>query len=193
MLNQTSRYALSLLCYLARHGEERVPAHQIALDTGTPANYVAKILGALSKGGVVEGEKGWGGGYALRPRAGDISVGEVMAFFEDKIGPVACPFVQPECGCYLVLHSEERVPVPRPGHEAATAGCPVGQAVGESRAGEPAALPGDRVDAVLCPYGAAECVVSQPCPLHGHWASIREGFWGLAETRIGDLVGRAVG
>ena len=69
MLSQTSRYASSLLCYLARHGDERAPAHQIAVDTGTPANYTAKILAALRKGGVVEGEKGWAGGYALRPRA----------------------------------------------------------------------------------------------------------------------------
>jgi len=161
MLSQTSRYALSLLCYLAKHGDERVPAHQIAVDTGTPPNYVAKILAALRKGGVVEGEKGWGGGYALRPRAGEISVGDVMALFEDKVGPVNCPFVQPECGCYLAGHSEERVAVR---HSAGVAG------------------------KVACPFGG-ECTVSRPCPLHEHWARVREGFWGLAETRIGELTG----
>ena len=60
MLNQTSRYALSILCYLARHGEERVPAHQIAADTATPANYVAKILAILRKDGLVEAREGLG-------------------------------------------------------------------------------------------------------------------------------------
>ena len=177
MLNQTSRYALSLLCYLARHGAARVPAHQIAVDTGTPANYVAKILGALRKGGVVEGEKGWGGGYALRPRAAEISVGEVMALFEDKIGPVACPFVQPECGCYLARHSDERVPVRRPG----------GGTAGDE------ALIGAGAASVACPFGASECAIATPCPLHGHWARVREGFWGLAETRLGELVGSGAG
>lgn len=161
MLSQTSRYALSLLCYLAKHADERVPAHQIAVDTGTPANYVAKILAALRRGGLVEGEKGWGGGYALRSRAGESSVGDVMALFEDKVGPVNCPFVQPECGCYLASHSEERVALRH----------------GPSLAGK-----------VECPFGV-ECTVSRPCPLHEHWARVREGFWSLAETRIGELTG----
>lgn len=160
MLNQTSRYALSLLCYLARQGQERVPAHRIAQDTGTPANYVAKILAALRRGGLVEGEKGWGGGYSLRPRAGEVSVGEVMALFDEQVGPVNCPFVHPECGCPLARRSEERVPV----HHPAGGG-----------------------DGVACPFGG-ECVVSRPCPVHEHWASVREGFWGMAGTRIGDLV-----
>ena len=165
MISQTSRYALSLLCYLARHGEERVPAHRIAADTGTPANYVAKILGALRRGGIVEGEKGWGGGYALRRRAGEVSFGEVMTLFDEKVGPVSCPFVRPECGCPLARGSEERVPIH---HPAAGAGKGV------------------------CPFGG-ECVVSHPCPLHGHWANVREGFWGMAETRIGELAGGVVG
>jgi len=164
MLSQTSRYALSLLCYLARHGDERVPARRIALDTGTPANYVAKILATLRKGGVVEGEKGWGGGYALRPRAGEVSVGEVMALFEEQVGPVSCPFVRPECGCPLAHHSEERVPVR---HPAAGSG------------------------SVACPFGG-NCVVTNPCPLHGHWANVREGFWGVAGTRLRELAGGVV-
>ena len=164
MLNQTSRYALSVLCYLARHGEERVPAHQIAADTATPANYVAKILAALRKDGLVEAEKGWGGGYALRTRAGEVTFGRVMGLFEEDAGPVACPFVQPQCGCYLARHSEDRVAV-RP-HAAGAVGCP---------------------------YGAERCVVTSPCPLHQHWARVREGYWGLAETRIGELAGRAAG
>lgn len=164
MLNQTSRYALSILGYLARRGEERVPAHQIAADTGTPANYVAKILAALRKEGVVEAEKGWGGGYALRARAGEIPLGRVMGLFEEEAGPVSCPFVQPQCGCRLARHGEVRVPF-RP-H---TAG------------------------ALACPYGAEQCTVTRPCPLHRHWARVREGYWGLAETRIGELAGRNAG
>jgi len=164
MINQTGRYALSVLSYLARRGEDRVPAHQIAADTGTPANYVAKILAALRKEGVVEAEKGWGGGYGLRPRAGEIRLGRVMELFEEEAGPASCPFVQPQCGCVLAQSGSVRVPF-RP-HSA-----------------------GD----LVCPYGADRCTVSSPCPLHGHWARMREGYWGLAETRIGELVGRSAG
>jgi Rrf2 family protein len=165
MINQTSRYALSLLCYLARHGNERVPARRIALDTQTPANYVSKILATLRKGGVVEGEKGWGGGYALRPRAGEISVGEVMALFEENVGPVACPFAHPECGCPLAHQGEKRVSIRH--------------SVGGS-------------GGVTCPFGG-DCRVTNPCPLHGHWANVREGYWGMAGTRLRELTGGVVG
>lgn len=164
MFNQTSRYALSILGYLARHPEERVPAHEIAAETGTPANYVAKILAALRKDGVVEAEKGWGGGYALRPHAGQVPLGRVMDLFEEEASPVSCPFVQPQCGCYLARQGDDRVPVrPHP------SGTPV------------------------CPYAGGRCTVTHPCPLHRHWARVREGYWGLAEVRIGELAGRSAG
>lgn len=168
MLSQTSRYALSLLCYLARQRGERVPAQRIALDTGAPANYVGKILGVLRKGGVVDGEKGWRGGYALRPEAKGVSVGEVMALFEEKVGPVACPFVQPECGCYLALHGEERVPI--------TLAAVAGREAGETKGAD-----------TICPHGGL-CTVVACCPVHGYWARVREGFWGLARTTVGELV-----
>lgn len=164
MLNQTSRYALSVLGYLARRGGDRVPAHQIAADTGTPANYAAKILAALRKEGVVEAEKGWGGGFALRPHAAEISLGRVMELFEEEAGPESCPFVQPQCTCRLAQAGSVRMPF-RP----------------------------HSVGGLVCPYGAERCTVSSPCPLHGHWARMREGYWGLAETLIGELAGRSAG
>ena len=99
MLNQTTRYVLSVLCYLANQGEDRVPARKIAADTGTPANYVAKILGTLSKRGVVDAEKGWGGGYALAPRAHEVPLEDLLVLFDDRPGPVECPFPEPICGC----------------------------------------------------------------------------------------------
>lgn len=169
MLNQTTRYVLGVLCYLARRGEERVPAHQIAAATGTPANYVAKILGTLSKQGVVLAEKGWGGGYALGSRAADVPLGEVLALFDDRPGPVECPFVEPLCGC-RVAHEHGRV---------AGGSLRGGVHGGEHRGG--------------CPYGAPECSNPVPCPLQAHWGKMRDGFWGLAETRVGDLPARVAG
>ncbi len=74
---------------------------------------------------------------------------------------------------------------------AAPGGC-AGLPVGRVGPGEDASA-GVPESAVLCPYGASRCVVAHPCPLHGHWASVRQGFWGLAETRLGELVGGAVG
>jgi Rrf2 family protein len=177
MLNQTTRYVLGILSYLARRGPDRVPAHQIAADTKTPANYVAKILGTLHKQGVVEAEKGWGGGFTLRVPIGSLSLGELLDYFGESAEPSACPFVEPQCGCPMARRHESRVPLsdlvvqPR-GPSADTAGG------------------GNGGDATVCPYGAPECVVALPCPLHAHWAKVREGFWGLAATPVSELIGR---
>jgi Rrf2 family protein len=168
MLNQTTRYVLSVLCYLANRGEDRVPARRIAADTATPANYVAKILGTLSKHGVVVAEKGWGGGYALAPRANEVPLEELLALFDDQPGPVECPFPEPICGCRVAQgHGDARVAAAR----------------GSSSGGR----------AVRCPYGAVECANPVPCPLQAHWGKVREGFWGLSGTRVGDLAERVAG
>ncbi|MBN2112816.1 MAG: Rrf2 family transcriptional regulator [Acidimicrobiia bacterium] len=165
MLSQTSRYVLSVLCYLANRGQEPVPAHRIAAETGAPANYVAKILGTLSRRGVVRGEKGWGGGYALGPRAAEVPLGDLLALFDDHPGPVDCPFSAPICGCRVAL-TQGRI----------------------GRGGRrPARHAGEKV---ACPYGTGECINPVPCPLQGHWARVRDGYQGLAGARVGDLSGR---
>jgi Rrf2 family protein len=168
MLNQTTRYVLSVLCYLASRDRDLVPAHQIAADTGTPANYVAKILGTLSKQRVVVAEKGWGGGYALGSRAAEIPVGDLLLLFDDHPGPVECPFPEPICGC----------PVARTGDGEGSARLRHGVVRGGT---------------VACPYGGAECTNPVPCPLQAHWGKVRAGYRGVAGTRLGDLVERVAG
>src|SRR4030042_3420383 len=98
MLTQTSRYVLSVLCHLARHTTHHVPAHEIAAVTGTPPNYVGKILGVLRKRGVVTAQKGWGGGFALGPQAGDLSLGELLGYFGEGPEPGERPFLETQRG-----------------------------------------------------------------------------------------------
>lgn len=162
MLNQTTRYVLSVLCYLATRRQDLVPAHQIAAATGTPPNYVAKILGTLSKRGVVVAEKGWGGGYALAARATEVPLGDLLVLFDEHPGPAECPFPEPICGCRVAHDHAAGVGVPphRPFLEGA----------------------------VVCPYGAVECVIPVPCPLQAHWGKVREGFQKLSTTRVGELM-----
>ena len=173
MLTQTSRYVLSVLCHLARHRTHRVPAREIAAATGTPPNYVGKILGVLRKRGVVTAQKGWGGGFALDPQAGDLSLGELLGYFGERPEPVECPFVEPQCGCPLARRHQ---PSAMAGGVAAGARPPSGPSAERS------------ADPVVCPYGAADCLVAAPCPLHAHWAKVREGSWGLAGTTVSEMV-----
>jgi len=166
MLNQTTRYVLSVLCYLATRRQDLVPAHQIAAATGTPSNYVAKILGTLSKRGVVVAEKGWGGGYALAATATEVPLGDLLVLFDADSGPIECPFPEPICGCRVARD------------RAAGAVVPHGAGLGA---------------AVVCPYGAMECTNPVPCPLQAHWGKVREGFQKLSTTRVGDLAEVRIG
>jgi Rrf2 family protein len=66
MISTTARYALNIVGYLVSHRGSRVRGEQIAEDTGIPANYLSKILNQLRKHGIVDAEKGWGGGFQVR-------------------------------------------------------------------------------------------------------------------------------
>lgn len=100
MVSQTTRYALQILGYLASHKGERVRGEEVAAATGIPANYLSKILNQLRKSGIVNSQKGWGGGFLVRPEALSRPIGDVVAIFE---GPETantlqvCVFGLPQC------------------------------------------------------------------------------------------------
>lgn len=100
MVNQTTRYALQILGYLARSDATLVPHEQIARDVGLPANYLSKILNQLRKSGIVESRKGWGGGSRLVPGAAERPLVDVVRVFEGDrpTGIPSCIFGLPECG-----------------------------------------------------------------------------------------------
>jgi Rrf2 family protein len=88
VISRTSQYALDVLRCLARDPGSRVATDALARATGVPANYLSKILSQLRKQKVVEGEKGWGGGFRLQAGALDRPIGEIVAIF-DGLDPTA--------------------------------------------------------------------------------------------------------
>ncbi len=82
MLSRTSQHALNVLRCLARDPAVRIPADTLARETGVPANYLSKVLDQLRKRAIVEGEKGWGGGFRLRREALDRRLGDIVAIFD---------------------------------------------------------------------------------------------------------------
>ena len=87
MLSKTSQYALQAVVYLARHSADApLPANDVAVGLGIPANYLSKILHALSRAGVVRSERGPGGGYRLARPADRTSLADVVEAF-DPIAP----------------------------------------------------------------------------------------------------------
>jgi Rrf2 family protein len=99
MLTRTATHALGVLRRLAREPETRMPAEALARDTGIPANYLSKILNQLRKRQIVEGEKGWGGGFRLRPEALDRPILDIVEIFEglDSVTGQNCIFGLAPC------------------------------------------------------------------------------------------------
>jgi len=100
VLSRTTRYALEVLRCMAREPAARVAADRLSQETGIPANYLSKILDRLRQGGVVEGERGWRGGFRLRPDALDRPIRSISEIFEKRrarAAPEGCIFGLRRC------------------------------------------------------------------------------------------------
>ena len=97
MISQTTRYALTILQYLADRPGDWVQGSQIAADTNIPANYLSKILNQLRKRGFVLSQKGWGGGFQIRPEAGSQPILDVLETFEGTPQKDLCIFGLTKC------------------------------------------------------------------------------------------------
>jgi Rrf2 family protein len=83
MLSTTSEYALRALSYLAKRPEGgSVLGRDLAREAEVPANYLAKILLALRRAGLVSTARGSGGGYRLRRAPRTIPLNEIVELFD---------------------------------------------------------------------------------------------------------------
>ena len=99
MISRTGRYALNILGHLASRPDERVSGKELARLSGVPANYLSKIMNQLRKQGIVVAEKGWGGGFQLRPEALQLPIREILVLIEGagSVDRVDCLFGFSRC------------------------------------------------------------------------------------------------
>ena len=91
MISSRGRYALRVMAELAEQEPEQVvPLKDIAARQGLSQKYLEAIMTTLSKGGLVEGQHGKGGGYRLCRRPEDYSLGEILRLTEGSLAPVTC-------------------------------------------------------------------------------------------------------
>ena len=91
MISSRGRYALRVLVDLAGQDPEAyVPLKDIAARQQISQKYSESIMTALSKGGLVEGIHGKGGGYRLSRKPEAYSLGEILRLTEGSLAPVAC-------------------------------------------------------------------------------------------------------
>jgi len=79
MITRTGVHATLAMAYLSKLGPGvYAGAAQIAEDVGAPPNYLGKLLKQLAETGLLESQKGFGGGFRLAKPADRITLFDVL-------------------------------------------------------------------------------------------------------------------
>jgi Rrf2 family protein len=101
VLAQSTGYAASALGFVAAGGGTPVQVRQIAASCDIPAPFLAKIVNALARTGVVTTQRGIGGGVTLAKPATDICLYDLCVALDD-------PIIHPRCMLGVDSCSDER-------------------------------------------------------------------------------------
>ncbi len=91
MLSQTAEYALRAVVWLAAQSGKPQTTAQIAQATRVPAGYLAKVLQILNRAGLVNAQRGLGGGFTLARGADSITALDVVQAVEPISRITSCP------------------------------------------------------------------------------------------------------
>lgn len=96
MLSQTAEYALRAVVYLAEHDNTPHTIHQIAGPTKIPAGYLAKVLQALVRHGLLTSQRGLGGGFTLAIAPEQLTLYAVIQAVDPIMRITRCPIDKPD-------------------------------------------------------------------------------------------------
>ena len=91
MLSQTVEYALRAAVHLAQEAPQACTTDQIAAATRVPRAYLSKVLQALVRGGIVQSQRGLGGGMTLARSTDQVTILEVVNAVEPLQRIRTCP------------------------------------------------------------------------------------------------------
>ena len=95
---RASDYAARVLSHLANQNSSVSQAHLIAAATGVPESFLSKILGQLSRAGLVRSHRGARGGFSLAADPRNLTLLDVIEAIEGPVqlnlcsGPEPCSF-----------------------------------------------------------------------------------------------------
>ena len=91
MISTRGRYALRVMIDLAENDNGNyIPLKDIAARQEISKKYLEILMKDMVAGGLVEGLSGRGGGYRLRRKPEDYTVGEIIEHMEGTLAAVAC-------------------------------------------------------------------------------------------------------
>jgi FeS assembly SUF system regulator len=91
-LSSLADYAVVMMSAAARHcgGIGRLNATSLAEETGLPLPTVQKLVSKLSSAGLIESQRGTGGGFRLSRPPATISLADIVEAIEGPIALTAC-------------------------------------------------------------------------------------------------------
>jgi Rrf2 family protein len=90
-ISMRTDYGLIALKHIASLPEgEIASAREIAARFTLPPNLLAKILQSLSQSGIIEAQKGSGGGYRMLKSPNDVTLAQVFESIEGPVHMVMC-------------------------------------------------------------------------------------------------------
>jgi Rrf2 family nitric oxide-sensitive transcriptional repressor len=78
MLSQTAEYALRAIVTIAQSEDAAKTAQEIARESQVPLDYLSKVLNSLARAGIVNAQRGRGGGFTLASPASEMTVLDVV-------------------------------------------------------------------------------------------------------------------
>lgn len=98
MISSKGRYALRVMIDLAQHDHgELISLKDIAIRQDISIKYLEMIVSNLNKGGMLISGRGKKGGYRLKKRPEEYSIGSILKLTEKTLAPVNCPEIEQEC------------------------------------------------------------------------------------------------
>ena len=99
LVSTRGRYAIRVMIDLAEHMNGKyIPMKEIADRQDVSLKYMTKIMQALTKSGMLDGQHGKGGGYKLNRDTEEYRVGDILRLTEGTLAPVAC-IDETDCKC----------------------------------------------------------------------------------------------
>ncbi|MGD9638003.1 MAG: Rrf2 family transcriptional regulator [Alphaproteobacteria bacterium] len=102
-ISQKCQYAVRAVFYLAlKESNNPIAISDIASQQDIPQRFLENIMASLKNMGIVKSLRGKSGGYVLAKDTKEITVGEIISFFEGNFAPVLCKKANKVEDCPLI-------------------------------------------------------------------------------------------
>jgi Rrf2 family protein len=91
VFSQTVEYALRAVVHLASRNPEAQTTDQVAAATRVPRAYLSKVIQGLARGGIVQSQRGLGGGVTLAISPDELTILQVVNAVEPIERIRTCP------------------------------------------------------------------------------------------------------